>query len=81
MQRLQRRHLPRSRWTARADLPGSSGERHFEVLEVGAAGERELVVMRAILTDRRYQVAIAALRDPAAWTPGWVSVIAEGDVA
>ena len=76
MQRVQRRHLPRSRWTARIALPGGTGERHYEVVEVSAVGrgDDDVVVMRAILTGHRHRVALAALADDEAWAPGWISI-------
>ena len=74
MRRIQRRHLPGSRWTACVPLPASVGERHFEVLEFVAGSGQSEVVMRAILTGRRYQVALATLADEAAWDQGWTSL-------
>ena len=67
--RVQRRFLLRSRWTASVLLPDSAGECHFEVIEV----QGDVVTLRAVLTERTYQVAIAALDDPA-WLLGWQSL-------
>ncbi len=69
MARVQRRFLLRSRWTARVPLPESAGECHFEVIEV----RRDAVTLRAVLTDRRYPLPIAALDNPT-WLLGWQSL-------
>lgn len=69
MARVQRRFLMGSRWTASAPLAKSEGECHFEVIEV----RRDAVTLRAVLTDRRYPLAIAALEDPV-WLLGWQSL-------
>ena len=89
MPRPQLRFLPGSRWTSRGALPDSEGERHFEVLEVRGAGRRgpggrggrdataaqdAQVVMRAVLTARRYLVPVRDLADDARWCAGWLSL-------
>lgn len=70
---LPRRLLLGSRWTSRADLDGSTGERHFEVVAVGRArpGGDEPVTLRAVLTRRQYVVARTTLADPDRWASGW----------
>lgn len=73
MRSLQLRFLRGSRWTARRPLEGSRGECHFEVVEV-RRGDEPGVVMRAVLTDQRYQVPLHALCDEAAWDTGWQSL-------
>lgn len=65
MRQIQRRHLIGSHWTSQAPLAG--GERHVEVIE--ARGET--LTLRAILTNRRYEIELDALRDEAAWASGW----------
>lgn len=77
---LQLRFLRGSRWTARRELEGSGGERHFEILEV-RRGAEPCAVLRAVLTDQRYLVPVRALRDVAAWSTGWVSLPAEAGEA
>jgi tryptophan-rich hypothetical protein len=84
LRRAQLRFLLGSRWTARAPLPGSEGERHFEVIEVrrsaaavDAPGEPQAgpqVVLRAVLTSRRYLLAAHALEDVTRWAAGWQSL-------
>lgn len=70
MPRVQRRFLLRSRWTATRSLAGGEGECHFEVLDVQASE----VTLRAVLTDRRYTVAIDAFADAAMWLLDWQSL-------
>jgi hypothetical protein len=67
--RVQRRFLLRSRWTATVPLPGSAGECHFELTEA----QGDVVALRAVLTERTYSVAIAAL-GALAWLLGWQSL-------
>ena len=66
--RIQRRFLLHSRWTALVPIAGSDGERHFEVVEVPRG---DVVIVRAVLTQRGYPVTIAGLDDPLAWALGW----------
>ena len=73
MPRVQRRFLLHSRWTARARLAGTNGERHFEVIAV----DGDVVTLRAVLTRLDHRLAIAKLNDPGAWELGWSSLANE----
>jgi tryptophan-rich hypothetical protein len=68
MRQIQRRHLIGSRWTS--NTPVAEGERHVEVIEVRG----DTLALRAILTNRRFELALDALRDEVAWTPGWTQL-------
>ncbi len=70
--RVQRRFLLGSRWTARRPLADSAGECHFEV--VAAPRASPTITLRAVLTDRTYALALAALDDADAWLLGWQSL-------
>lgn len=72
MATLQRRFLLGAAVTARQPLPASSGEAHFEVIEVQRRPD-DVVILRAILTNRRYRVPMAALRDDAQFATGWTT--------
>lgn len=71
MSRVQRRFLPASAWTALVPLAGSEGERHFTVIDVPHSA---LLVMRAVLTNRTYEVPIADLDDATRWASGWLAL-------
>ncbi|MBC8071552.1 MAG: TIGR02450 family Trp-rich protein [Deltaproteobacteria bacterium] len=68
MPRIQRRFLHRSRWTSLVRIEGSEGERHFEIVEA-PRGDR--VTLRAVLTQRDYEIGIDGLDDASAWALGW----------
>ncbi len=55
-----------SSWTAKRP---ENGEKHFVVKQV--IPSRERVVMEAISTGRRFEIAWRDLQDGAVWLAGW----------